>query len=134
MPPTRPTASSPPPVGSASRQPPCSRWSWGGGREGRREGGGGVRRVGVGRGSSWGVLLYTRFSWTSSVGRPRRPRRPEAGRAAAATLVTGKAMHKVWAVIRREFVERVRTKWFWVSAVLGPVLFAGIIVFQIMQS
>ncbi len=43
-------------------------------------------------------------------------------------------MHKVWAVIRREFVERVRTKWFWISAILGPVLFAGIIVFQIMQS
>jgi len=43
-------------------------------------------------------------------------------------------MRKVWAVIRREFVERVRTKWFWVSAILGPVLFAGIIVFQIMQS
>lgn len=37
-------------------------------------------------------------------------------------------MHKVWAVIRREFVERVRTKWFWISAILGPVLFAGIIV------
>ena len=43
-------------------------------------------------------------------------------------------MHKVWAVIRREFVERVRTRWFWVSAILGPVLFAGIIVFQIAQS
>jgi len=43
-------------------------------------------------------------------------------------------VHKVWAVIRREFVERVRTKWFWVSAILGPVLFAGIIIFQIMQS
>jgi ABC-2 type transport system permease protein len=43
-------------------------------------------------------------------------------------------MRKVWAVIRREFVERVRTKWFWISAILGPVLFAGIIVFQIMQS
>jgi len=43
-------------------------------------------------------------------------------------------VHKVWAVIRREFVERVRTKWFWVSAILGPVLFAGIIVFQIAQS
>jgi ABC-2 type transport system permease protein len=43
-------------------------------------------------------------------------------------------MHKVWAVIRREFVERVRTKWFWISAILGPVLFAGIIIFQIMQS
>ncbi len=43
-------------------------------------------------------------------------------------------VHKVWAIIRREFVERVRTKWFWISAVLGPVLFAGIIVFQIVQS
>ena len=43
-------------------------------------------------------------------------------------------MHKVWAVIRREFVERVRTRWFWISAILGPVLFAGIIVFQIAQS
>jgi ABC-2 type transport system permease protein len=43
-------------------------------------------------------------------------------------------VHKVWAVIRREFVERVRTKWFWVSAILGPVLFGGIIVYQIMQS
>lgn len=43
-------------------------------------------------------------------------------------------MHKVWAIIRREFVERVRTKWFWISAILGPVLFAGVIVFQIMQS
>ena len=43
-------------------------------------------------------------------------------------------MHKVWAIIRREFVERVRTKWFWISAVLGPVLFGGIIVFQIVQS
>lgn len=43
-------------------------------------------------------------------------------------------MHKVWAIIRREFVERVRTRWFWVSAILGPVLFGGIIVFQIVQS
>ncbi len=46
----------------------------------------------------------------------------------------GARMHKVWAIIRREFVERVRTRWFWVSAILGPVLFAGIIVFQIVQS
>jgi ABC-2 type transport system permease protein len=43
-------------------------------------------------------------------------------------------VHKVWAIIRREFVERVRTRWFWISAILGPVLFAGIIVFQIVQS
>jgi ABC-2 type transport system permease protein len=43
-------------------------------------------------------------------------------------------VHKVWAVIRREFVERVRTKWFWFSAIIGPVLSIGVIVFQIMQT
>jgi ABC-2 type transport system permease protein len=32
----------------------------------------------------------------------------------------------MWAVIRREFVERVRRKWFWFSAILGPVLFAAV--------
>jgi len=30
-------------------------------------------------------------------------------------------VNKVWAVIRREFVERVRTRWFLISTVLGPV-------------
>ena len=30
-------------------------------------------------------------------------------------------MNKVWAVIRREFVERVRTKWFLISTILGPI-------------
>lgn len=30
-------------------------------------------------------------------------------------------MRKVWAVIRREFIERVRTKWFLVSTILGPI-------------
>lgn len=30
-------------------------------------------------------------------------------------------MNKVWAVVRREFVERVRTKWFLISTILGPV-------------
>ena len=35
-------------------------------------------------------------------------------------------MHKVWAVIRREFVERVRNKWFLISTVLGPVFMLGI--------
>jgi ABC-2 type transport system permease protein len=29
---------------------------------------------------------------------------------------------KIWVVVRREFVERVRTKWFIISTVLGPVL------------
>ena len=35
-------------------------------------------------------------------------------------------MRKVWAVVRREFIERIRTKWFWVSAILGPLFFAAL--------
>jgi len=34
---------------------------------------------------------------------------------------------KVLAVIRREFVERVRSKWFWVSAILVPLFLAAVI-------
>jgi len=30
-------------------------------------------------------------------------------------------VYKVWAVIRREFVERVRSKWFLISTILGPL-------------
>ena len=41
-------------------------------------------------------------------------------------------MRKVWAVIRREFVERVRSKWFWVSALLGPVFFGAMIVVPVL--
>ncbi|MGH9258611.1 MAG: hypothetical protein ACRD08_01745, partial [Acidimicrobiales bacterium] len=41
-------------------------------------------------------------------------------------------MHKVWAVIRREFIERVRSKWFWVSALLGPVFFAALMFLPIL--
>ncbi len=36
-------------------------------------------------------------------------------------------MRKTWVVVRREFLERVRTKWFLVSTVLGPVLMALLI-------
>ncbi len=35
-------------------------------------------------------------------------------------------MHKVWAVIRREFVERVRSKWFLISTILGPLFMIGV--------
>ena len=41
-------------------------------------------------------------------------------------------MRKVWAVIRREFVERVRSKWFWISALLGPVFFGAMIVVPVL--
>ncbi|MDO8666162.1 MAG: hypothetical protein Q7J79_06085, partial [Gemmatimonadales bacterium] len=37
-------------------------------------------------------------------------------------------MRKVWAVIRREFVEKVRNKWFLISTLLGPVFIIAIFV------
>lgn len=37
-------------------------------------------------------------------------------------------MHKLWAVIRREFVARVRTRSFVITTVLGPVLMAVLII------
>ena len=43
-------------------------------------------------------------------------------------------MHKIWVVIRREFVEKVRNKWFVISTVLGPVLMASFIVVPIMMA
>lgn len=41
-------------------------------------------------------------------------------------------MRKTLAVIRREFVERVRTRWFWVGTILGPLLMVGLIGVQIL--
>jgi ABC-2 type transport system permease protein len=40
-------------------------------------------------------------------------------------------MHKVWVIIRREFVERVRSKWFVIGTILGPVLMGATIVLPI---
>ncbi|HVM43243.1 MAG TPA: ABC transporter permease [Gemmatimonadales bacterium] len=37
-------------------------------------------------------------------------------------------MRKVWAVIRREFVEKVRTKWFVISTILGPIFMISVTV------
>ncbi len=37
-------------------------------------------------------------------------------------------MRKVWAVVRREFLERVRSKWFVIATVLGPVFVIAITV------
>ena len=37
-------------------------------------------------------------------------------------------MHKIWAVIRREFIERVRTRAFIISTLLGPVFFAVLVI------
>jgi len=41
-------------------------------------------------------------------------------------------VRKIFAVIRREFVERVRTKMFWVSAILGPIFFGALIFIPIL--
>ena len=37
-------------------------------------------------------------------------------------------MRKVLAVIRREFVERVRQRWFWVMVLLGPLFFGAVFI------
>jgi len=41
---------------------------------------------------------------------------------------------KVWAVMRREFVERIRSRWFWVGTVLGPLLFGSLVVVQVVTA
>jgi ABC-2 type transport system permease protein len=43
-------------------------------------------------------------------------------------------MRKIWVVIRREFLEKVRTKWFIISTVLGPLLMIGFIAVSIMMA
>ncbi|HEY4659479.1 MAG TPA: hypothetical protein VIH11_08220, partial [Gemmatimonadaceae bacterium] len=37
-------------------------------------------------------------------------------------------MGKLWAVIKREYVERVRTKWFIITTIFGPVFFLAVMV------
>src|SRR5258708_5700100 len=43
-------------------------------------------------------------------------------------------MHKIFAVVRREFVERVRKRSFWIMAILGPVFFAAVFLLPILLS
>ncbi len=43
-------------------------------------------------------------------------------------------MRKIWVVIGREFIERVRNKWFVISTPLGPVLMAVLIVMPILMA
>lgn len=37
-------------------------------------------------------------------------------------------MAKLWAVIKREYLERVRTKWFVIATLFGPLLFGGMMI------
>lgn len=39
---------------------------------------------------------------------------------------------KLWVIIRREYIERVRTKWFMISTLLAPLVFAGIILLPLL--
>ena len=41
-------------------------------------------------------------------------------------------MHKTWAVIRREFIERVRTRQFLIGTILGPILMGVLIMAPIL--
>jgi ABC-2 type transport system permease protein len=41
-------------------------------------------------------------------------------------------MRKIWAIVRREFTERVRQRWFWVMALLGPLFFSAVFVLPIL--
>src|SRR2546421_11734146 len=37
-------------------------------------------------------------------------------------------MGKLWAIIKREYLERVRSKWFLIGTFLGPLFFGAIII------
>ena len=36
-------------------------------------------------------------------------------------------MAKLWAIIKREYLERVRTRWFVIATVFGPLFFGSLI-------
>ena len=37
-------------------------------------------------------------------------------------------MAKLWAIIKREYLERVRTRWFIFATIFGPIFFGAIII------
>ena len=41
--------------------------------------------------------------------------------------VMANAPSKVWTIVKREYLERVRTKWFVIATIFGPLIFAGLI-------
>src|SRR5256884_6684571 len=68
-------------------------------------------------------------SWRRARGCPSsRWKRRRCTRSSSTWWGRRRCVRKIWAVIRREFVERVRSKWFWVSAILGPLFFAAIVI------
>jgi ABC-2 type transport system permease protein len=43
-------------------------------------------------------------------------------------------MSKIWVVVRREFLSRVKTKWFVISTVLGPVFMAAVVLLPMLMA
>ena len=37
-------------------------------------------------------------------------------------------MAKLWAIIKREYLERVRTRWFLITTIFGPIFFGAMII------
>jgi len=37
-------------------------------------------------------------------------------------------MARLWAIIKREYLERVRSKWFLIATFFGPIFFSAIII------
>src|SRR5689334_1962089 len=72
-------------------------------------------RAPVSRASSFRKRRSTRSSSTWSVRMP-------------AMRSVESSMRKIWAVVRREFVERVRRRWFWIMALVGPLFFGAVFV------
>src|SRR5437016_8288614 len=72
------------------------------------------------------LFPYTTLFRSSSTSWGRKRRRPQRGPTREGLV------RKIWAVIRREFVERIRSKWFWISALLGPVFFGAMIVVPVL--
>ncbi|HLB09601.1 MAG TPA: hypothetical protein VK617_08700, partial [Gemmatimonadaceae bacterium] len=43
-------------------------------------------------------------------------------------------MGKLWAIVKREYLERLRSKWYLISTVLAPVFFGIVIIVPIVIS
>src|SRR5512132_876638 len=93
------------------------------------------------RGRTAGNSCATPSSTTTSRRSPRRSRswkrsisprfaRPAWKRRARSNEVL-MSWKKIYAVIRREYVERVRTKAFWIGTLLVPIFFLGYIAIQV---
>src|SRR5690349_500727 len=43
-------------------------------------------------------------------------------------------MAKLWAIVKREYLERVRTRWFIFATIFGPIFFGAIIIVPALMS